>query len=161
MKKATAPSLTLTTQGLDLQLQGPGKLCQCVSVWRPRELEFRPGSGQASPPASYYSVLWQVPACLLFPPSPGNPAAFLVQAQTRPGGPDSTAWAGGSSQPSDHFFLAFVTEEFPFQQFRARGVGGPRAAGWVSGCKEEMGGEKRETLDIPFLGLFHPQIQGK
>lgn len=58
------------------------------------------------------------------PTQPGKPAAFLVQAQTRPGSLDSSAEAGSSSQPSDHFSLVFLTEEFLFWQFRAMRVGG-------------------------------------
>ena len=58
------------------------------------------------------------------PAQPGKPEAFLAQAQTRPGGLDSTAQAESSSQPRDHFSLGFVTVEFLFQQFRAMGVGG-------------------------------------
>lgn len=62
------------------------------------------------------------------PAQPGKPEVFLAQAQTRPGGLDSTAEAGRSSVPRDHFFLGFVTEEFPFQPFRAM-----RAGGWPRG----------------------------
>lgn len=60
------------------------------------------------------------------PAQPGNPAAFLVQAQTRPGSLDSTAAAGISSQPSDHFSLVFVAEEFLVRPFGEVGVGGHR-----------------------------------
>ena len=62
------------------------------------------------------------------PAQPGKPEVFLAQAQTRPGGLDSTAEAGRSSVPRDHFSLGFVTEEFPFQQFRVM-----RAGGWPRG----------------------------
>ena len=102
------------------------------------------------------------------PAQPRKPEVFLAQAQTRPGGLDSTAEAGRSAVPRDHFSPVFVTEEFPFQHFRAM-----QAAAWPRGFSLELRragvdsratrrkGEGRGALDIPFQRLFHPQTQGK
>ena len=90
------------------------------------------------------------------PAQPRKPEVFLAQAQTRPGGLNSTAEAGRSAVPRDHFSPVFVTEEFPFQHFRVM-----QAAAWPRGFSLELWragvdsratrlkGEGRGALDIP------------
>lgn len=103
------------------------------------------------------------------PAQPRNPAAFLRQAQTRPGSLDSTAEPASSSQPRDHLSLVFVTEEFLYSsslgryRWTAADVSLELQSGGVQVRVQRRndGRERWEALDIPLLRLFHPQIQGK